>query len=263
MSALFLSVIAAAVRYHAAPRHDYWFLFMVVVVFVVGMLFSICITLPSRLQDQTSVMLLSIDDIRAIPPLIDILHSTYGPNTAENQKVKAVLIALLKRMRASDIALLGGTHRAHFHQVLRHWEHFQLGPDYGTDYIVAVLNALQQVGEPGDLPFVERIAYADRSRHVADAGLHWLRKGYNSFQDFMGRRQMKTLDKPRIVQAALECLPYLRTKVEQQKSSNSLLRASDPATDMSDVLLRPVTGHESLEPHTLLRAISGQGDNYD
>jgi hypothetical protein len=89
---------------------------------------------------------------------------------------------------------------------------------------------------------------------VADAGFHWLRKGYNAFQDFNNGRQMKTLDKPRIVRAAQECLPYLQMKAEQRKASNTMLRASDPVTVTPDVLLRPAIGHENPEPQTLLRA---------
>jgi hypothetical protein len=252
-SAVFL---ASLVCFYALIHsiRDVYMAILVFAGFLSGMFFWLFMMTPSRLQKQTTAVLSQIDDLRAIAPLTDVVHTSYNVG---GEPVKAVLIPLLQRLRASDTSLIAERQHVHFRTVLKYWDNYRLGPAYGTHYIVAVLNALQQVGELQDLPFVEHIAYADRTRRAADAGLHWLRKGYNAFQDFNNGRRMGTLDKPRIVQAAQECLPYLQMNAEQQRVSNSLLRASDSGTGKSNALLRPATGRESLEPQTLLRAVSG------
>jgi hypothetical protein len=244
---------------HSVVEYDFWGILFGFVVYCFGLCFSAYIMQPSRLQKQTAAMLMGIDDLRAIGPLIEVLRN---PHTAESTQVRSLLLPMLQRLRASDVALIEDRHREYFHYVLKHWEHFQLGPQYGTDFIMAVLSALQQVGDARDLPYVERIAYPERTLHVA-MGLHWMGKGYNSAFKLLFGGRWRAVNRPRIVQAAQECLPYLQLKAEQQRVSNSLLRASAPGNSTSNVLLRPATGQDSTEPQSLLRAVSDQRDNQE
>jgi len=221
----------------------------------VGMWVSTNLMKPSRLQKRTAALLIGITDLRALGPLVDMLGS---PLTAATVKVTSPIRTLLLRLRASDVGLIEERHRNHFRYVLKHWNLYQRAPAFGTNYVLAVLAALEQVGDARDLPMVERIAYLEHpSRHTADSSRHRMRKGYNIFQPIMGRSEMRALDKARIVEAALECLPYLQEKAEKHQVSTSLLRASAPATDTSGILLRPATGHRSMEAQSLLRATSG------
>ena len=182
---------------------------------------------PSRLQKQTTDMLLKIDDLRAIAPLIDVVHTAYIPNDVECEAVKAVLIPLLQRLRASDSSLISLPQHVHFQTVLRHWDHHQRGTAYGTDYILAVHRLAASRG--GRRYSVCGTRSSSRSHpHAADKGRHLVRKGFNTAQDLLNGRQLRKLDKPRIMRAAQDCLPYLQQKAEQQRVSNTLLRASAP-----------------------------------
>jgi hypothetical protein len=248
-AALALTLGCYLVMFHLR-ENDYLGLTIGFAICMVGIFVSAYMALPTRLQKQTAAMLMGIDDLRAIGPLIDVLRNRH---TAESTQVRSLLLPMLQRLRASDVALIEDRHREYFHYVLKHWEHFQLGPQYGTEYIVAVLTALQQVGNGGDLPYVERIAYPDRTLHAA-LGFHWLWKGYNSAFKLLLIGQWRGIDKPRIVQAAQECLPYLQLKDERQQVSNSLLRASDPGNSTSDSLLRPAGSAATSEPDQLLRS---------
>jgi hypothetical protein len=211
---------------------------------------------PSHLLKQTAYLLMGVDDVRAIGPLLEI-QCTSGASI--RKRISAPLPALIRRLHASDAPLLEERYRAHFRFVLQHWEHIDIGPRYGTMYITAILKALEQIGDARDLPWVERIASSNETVTAVKPGLHWLRSGFNTaFDRFLFkseyRRNRRPLDRSAIVQAAKECLPYLLSVAEKERASNSLLRASDPGTHKSDGLLRPVTGTESLEPQTLLRA---------
>src|SRR5947209_2590764 len=82
---------------------------------------------------------------------------------------------------AFDLELVESRHRAHLRYVLKHWEHYELGPRYGTDYLIAVLHALRQIGDATDFPFVERVAYPDKASRAVGVGLRLFRRGYNAF----------------------------------------------------------------------------------
>ena len=79
------------------------------------------------------------------------------------------------------------------------------------DLILAVLKAFERVGDASALPSVERLATA------------------------LG----KTSAERRIREAALECLPFLRWRIEQMHATQTLLRSANPPDTPPAVLLRP------------------------
>jgi hypothetical protein len=169
---------------------------------------------PNKKQKSIVRLLVNAEDINVIAPLVEAL--TYGGrhDVEVLRTVTAGLVRLLPQLRASDAHLLNDKQRTHLRRALS-----------GTDkpLTIAILKALEQVGDARDLPFVEKIGSPDAE----------------------------------VMEAAKACLPFLLARAEQQKVSQILLRASDMNSTTSVVLLRPVTGHESLEPQTLLRAVSG------
>jgi hypothetical protein len=250
LAGMFSFGLGSMAALHFGLIYDVRLLLIGVAVGMVGMMLLADTMQPSRLQKNTAAMLLTIDDLRAIGPLLDI-RRTY---TAESRKVRWPLHCMLHRLRASHSVLIDERHRDHFRSVLKYWQQYQRHRFYGTDYIIAILTALQQIGGARDLPYVERIAYPDRAHHTADAGLCSMRKRDSSAQDWMRGRQMQELDKSRIMQAAQQCLPYLQMNAEQQRVSNSLLRASDSSTGTSDILLRPAGSGATSGQYVLLRA---------
>jgi len=167
--------------------------------------------------------LANISDLRIAGPLIEIAALEEG---VANKMAVQLLTRLLPRFRASDAKLLtDGQHAA----LLRTLNRANGNPDY----FVAVLKALEQIGDARALPVVESLA-AGRRATVA----------------------------PRRVQAsAQDCLPYLRIRCDQQRASQTLLRASDAAGMQPDTLLRPAQGVGKAEAIELLRpGTSRSGD---
>lgn len=129
-----------------------------------------------------------------------------------------LLTHLLPRLKASDTAALTDGQRTALGRTLtRHVRN--------ADYLVAALAALEQVGDERALPVVENLA----------AG------------------RIPTAEAKRVQAAAQECLPYLQTRSEQQRASQTLLRASALSATPSDTLLRPAQGALPTEPSELLR----------
>jgi len=87
-----------------------------------------------------------------------------------------------------------------------------------ADLTLCALRALEQVGDENAIPIVERLA----SMFMSDA---------------------------RIADAARECLPYLRTNVEQSRQSQTLLRATQPVFDLGVSLLRPA--HQDFDDESV------------
>jgi len=167
--------------------------------------------------------LANIRDLRITGPLIEIAALEEGN---ANKMAAQLLTRLLPRFRASDAKLLtDGQHAA----LLRTLNRANATPEY----FVAVLKALEQIGDARALPVVESLA--------------------------TGRRATSA---PRRVQAAAQdCLPFLRIRCDQQRASQTLLRASDAAGMQPDTLLRPAQGVGPTEATELLRAGSVRPDN--
>ncbi len=138
------------------------------------------------------------DDIRVVGPLADALRSWDG----EAQKIaEAALIRLLPRLRAEHDILLSPDQRKSLHRSLR---------GKNEALALAILKALKHIGDAESLVCVTRMVY-ERSRSGIDS---------------------------RLQEAAIESLPALRERVEEQKAVATLLRASEP-TRLPDEHLRP------------------------
>jgi hypothetical protein len=130
------------------------------------------------------------------------------------------LIRELPKLKASDAHLLNDEQRGYLYQALE-------GSD--KQLILAILRALEQIGDEKAVPYVERLA--------EKAG---------------GDRQIR--------ETATACLPYLEARAATQRASRTLLRpssASAVATPASNTLLRPAQYSSPTEPEQLLRASVG------
>jgi hypothetical protein len=165
----------------------------------------------SQLQKNTVPLLAEEDDIRIIGPMVDALgyNDKDVPGIAEQ-----ALIRLLPKMQASDSILLNEEQRNALYKRL-HGD--------PADLQIAILKALEQVGDSKALPHVQRLAREQAS---------WARAR-------------------RVKEAAEACLPFLLKRVEQERAAGTLLRATT-ADETSNALLRPAGGGHT-DTETLLR----------
>ncbi|HLL80518.1 MAG TPA: hypothetical protein VKT25_13515, partial [Ktedonobacteraceae bacterium] len=136
-----------------------------------------------------------------------------------NRSAAILLTGLLPRLQASDAILLTETQRAALG--------YALTSNVGdARFLIAALKALEQVGDSSALSVVEKLA----------AG------------------RIRTADPKRVQAAAQECLLFLRARYEQQRASETLLRASERSETLADTLLIPAKGVVATEVSELLRA---------
>ena len=166
----------------------------------------------SAYQKNLVGCLYSSGDCSAIGPLAETMWIA----KIDRDIVLKALSRLLPQMRASDVNLVTQKQRASLYAALK------LKPSKNSDFMVVLLNALEQIGDEAAIPYVERLA--DRPA-----------KGDKAL---------------RVQQAARECLPALRDLVRRQHEENTLLR---PAAE-SDELLRPASVTSADTPEQLLRA---------
>ncbi|HZT42833.1 MAG TPA: hypothetical protein VFA07_11765 [Chthonomonadaceae bacterium] len=167
----------------------------------------------TRRERSATRLLRRVDDVRAIAPLLEALR--FPPR----EVTQTVLIRLLRRLRADDRDLLDGPPRSHLHGALKQAARRLFGPCFSIGYIVAVLKALEQIGDAAALPYVEFLAFSARQ--------------------------------PDIRIAAQECLPFLRARAEQ--TGQTLLRPTD--IDTADTLLRSTGNLSDPLPSHLLRPL--------
>jgi hypothetical protein len=176
----------------------------------------------SQAQKRVTKELAEFEDIRSVGPLAEALEY-------QDRELKAIaeskLTRLLPRLRASDASLLDEEQRKCLYRALR-------GRD--TNLILAVLKALEQIGDEQAVPFVQKLANGE--------GLAARNSGIRA--------------------AAQECLPALQERAERERASRELLRAASASDTPSDVLLRPAGGTIEADPQQLLRA-SGAEEHTD
>src|SRR5205085_9358282 len=136
-------------------------------------------------QQRLGAKLGSIDNVEAVGPITEM---TSWPDMRIRSMAMAALTRLLPRMRASDAQLLNRDHRFMLYHFLK-LEHAQRH----AEFQVALLMALQQVGDTTALPFV---------RSLANMRAHTIRQR-------------------RVVEAAGVCLPYLETCAPNNSSSQT------------------------------------------
>ncbi len=172
--------------------------------------------------------LAACDDVAGVGVLIETLE---WPDRRAQEVAARALIRLLPRLRASDARLLTQPQRACLYRMLRMR---YAGRDGAL--ILAILQALQQVGDEAAIPYVRRLA--------------------SSAAFTPTQRKVK--------QAAEECQPYLKSSADLQRASQTLLRASAQENVAEDGLLRPAYARTETESTELLRAVvAGQAGTAD
>jgi hypothetical protein len=191
---------------------------------VVGLAYGLLRT--SHTTNRMLNRLLQTNDVRVVGPLLAALFNLNGVSEAA---IANALCRLLPQMQASDAAMLTAEHRRWLHRCLstNATSKFKL-PDLTlltmADLQIAVLKAMEQVGDEAALPHVEALA------------------------------EMETKDPERsaVRDAARACLPFLYIHIEQAKIGQELLRAAgDPVTDH---LLVAASGLQQEPKEQLLRA---------
>jgi hypothetical protein len=176
----------------------------------------------SQAQKRVTKELAEFEDIRSVGPLAEALEY-------QDRALKAIaedkLKRLLPRLQASDAGLLDEEQRKCLYRALR-------GRD--TNLILAVLKALEQIGDEQAVPFVQKLA-----------------NGEGLAARYSGIRE-----------AAQECLPALQQRAERERSRQTLLRAASASDTPSDMLLRPASGALEADPQQLHRA-SGAEEHTD
>ncbi len=99
-------------------------------------------------------------------------------------------------------------------------------PDLLLQYRLAVLKALEQIGDTDAIPLVE---------HLANA-------------------KARTADQKALKAAAIKCLPLLLVNSTDVEATQTLLRASSPENAAPETLLHPVDFTPDPTPQQLLHA---------
>jgi hypothetical protein len=186
---------------------------------------AVALYLPRRGHQSVATLIEGMNDIRFLGAMLDLLHQGVG-DVEVSKNLRAALMRLLPQFRADQAAMLTPEQRQALLVPLK-------SPYGNVEFTLAVLKALEQVGDEKAIPVVEQLA-----------------------SDGAPTANMK-----RVRQAARDCLPFLRQSAERQRLSETLLRASDTSTTATpDVLLRPAMPNADQTPsEQLLRAASASG----
>jgi hypothetical protein len=193
-----------------------WTVGTLVAAAVVGFAISQTLVYPRRKRLAEAIG--GIDDLNALPALIELLEFT---NPAVQDAIMPPITRLLSRVRTSDAYLLGFIHRTGLARVLSTPRARKLP----ASFFVSVLQAFEQIGDSQVLPTVS-----------------WLAQGKGA-----------AADHPTIQEAAQTCLTHLQEQLRRHQAPYLLLRPSSLA-EASHALLRPVVNAPDSAPHELLRA---------
>jgi len=168
----------------------------------------------------------------AIGPLIDMVEfygpynafGTLGSDYGTYQTAVQALTRRLPQVSAEERSRISAHHSRQLSRVLPYVANPLHKRRYNVPFAIAILNALEQIGDTSAVPFVERLA------------------------------QMKPQNEDRrLLQAAADaCLARLRDRAREVELQSSLLRASDAS--VSDTLLRATVESSTTDPTELLRA---------
>jgi hypothetical protein len=177
--------------------------------------------MPDNLENTAHSPDAAVDRQRAARLIKQLNSSNQHLREEADQRATAQgLTHLLPRLRADDTATLDVAAK-------RLMNHALTRPD--VDLILAVLSALEQVGDASAIPNVRKLA----------------NKGGIAAKEL------------RVQEAARACLPLLLARAEQQQSPQTLLRAASAESINSDTLLQPASGNVNAAPEQLLRAAPG------
>ncbi len=183
---------------------------------------------PSRKARRAASQLSKLDDAGTIGGLLETL--SFGHDRELDAPAQEALIRALSRLKASDAhlitqrqaGLLRGTLASSPYTTGNLFTSLSRRRDAHVRLQIAILKAFEQVGDSQSLPVVSHLA-----KSAADA---------------------------RIRKAAEECLPFVEARVELERASQTLLRASSEARPDPDTLLRPAHGESENAPEALLRS---------
>ena len=162
--------------------------------------------------------------VNAVGTLLDLLMAPGA--SGQRTQLYAALTELLPHMKAGDAAMLTAVQRGILLWLLKEDYAWFVSPAVYQNYRLAILKALEQIGDADAIPVVE---------HLANG-------------------RARTAEQQALKAAALECLPLLRVKSQSVEAPQTLLRASLRDPSASGVLLRPAAFAADANPQQLLRA---------
>ena len=160
---------------------------------------------------------------KAIGPLIDVMRSS--PIGIGFQTIYPPLISLLTQVRDEDANCINHSQREFLCKSLKPPQDTRYTSGWNDDFRVAILKALEHIGDSQAIPIVEALA--------------------NSDPDTSGERRVRD--------AARECQLRLWQHSGQVDAAETLLRASSRTAEKDRTLLRPASGKLETAPHELLR----------
>jgi hypothetical protein len=185
-------------------------------------------------QRAAAGMLAEADDVRAIGPLAEALE--FPPTELQfelRRRAQQALTRLLPRLQASDVGLLNAYQRGCLYRALGRSMQSELSPDdEALAFILAILKALEQVGDRKAIPAV---------RQLLKARPAW-----------SGERLEQ------IHEAAESCLQFLQARTDQEAKGQELLRASRMPGATPETLLRAAQGAGPTPPEQLLRSTAAK-----
>lgn len=174
----------------------------------------IVVLVVSRSQHQAAFLLAKhFDDISVVGPLTEALEYR---NRAVREAAATSLIRLLPRLQATDTDLLTFAQRGNLHRALLR---------DNVELALAILSALEQVGDGRAIPNVQKLASGFGLAH----------------------------QEKRVQESARQTLACLRQRVELQRAPQILLRAASASEVGAGTLLRPAAGVADTQEHVLLR----------
>lgn len=178
-----------------------------------------------------------IGGVEAVGTLLELIGVPKSPR--QLTPLLVALTELLPQMKASDAGLLTAAQRKTLNWTLKN--DFAV---YGNaaalhTYRLAILKALEQVGDASAIPFVAQLANG----------------------------KARTANQIALKAAAQECLPLLMVNFGGVEATKTLLRAASPENAAPDTLLRPAAFAPDAKPNELLRpadsgssSVSSRGD---
>ncbi|MCW3054602.1 MAG: hypothetical protein JWN14_3772 [Chthonomonadales bacterium] len=168
--------------------------------------------------------LVRIGGVEAVGTLLDLLSVPKAPK--QLTPLYAALTELLPQMKASDAATLTADQRRMLRLSLQNGSGMTNAPAVHQHYRLAILAAMEQIGDADFIPIVERLANG----------------------------QARTASQQALKAAAIACLPRLRANFGGLTANKTLLRASSREPSAPDTLLRPVAFVPEANPDQLLHA---------
>ncbi len=162
--------------------------------------------------------------VKAIGPLLEMRNTFLTP--AQQKVIFHALIRLLPQMKASDVNLLSPKQYESLYSTLKSGGGDSAPLAYLTEFRLAILKALEQVGDERAIPAVQRVANTPAFLPTAK----------------------------RLREAAERCLPLLQSNHQTIEATKTLLRASSAEQASPETLLRAAEFMPDAAPGELLRA---------